>query len=430
MQSVLNSNADQFASETGFVQRRSKMSGAKFVQTLIFGWMSNPQATLEQLAQTAASLGVTISAQGLDERFQEKAADLMQAVLGAGVERAITAHPASLAILERFAQVIIQDSTVVQLPAELLPIWQGCGSASGKGQAALKAEVRWELKQGRLWGPYLEDGRVNENRSRIMGEPVTEGALFIADLGYWKLARMQAWSASGSYWLSYLRFNTVVLDENQQRQNLLQLLQAQNNPHIELKVFLGEKPRVPARLIAVRVQQETADRRRQRIYDVARRMQRPADPQVLALADWTILVTNVPATLLTLREATHLIRIRWQVELLFKLWKSHGQIDAWRSHKPWRILCEIYAKLLTLLIQHWLFLVCFWEFPDRSLFKAAQTIQRFALALAIRFANFADLVGILEIIHSCLSAGCRINRSNQQPRSFQLLEAAMRTPLA
>ena len=151
---------------------------------------------------------------------------------------------------------------------------------------------------------------------------------------------------------------------------------------------------------------------------------------LLALADWTILVTNVPATMLTLREATNLIRVRWQVELLFKLWKSHGQIDEWRSHKPWRILCEIYAKLLTLLIQHWLFLVSFWEFPDRSLFKGAQTIQRFALALAISFANFTDLVGIIEIIQSCLAAGCRINRSNKQPRSFQLLEAAMEAPLA
>jgi hypothetical protein len=430
MQSVLNSVADQFASETGFVQRRSKMSGAKFAQTLVFGWMSNPQATLEQMAQTAASLGVTISAQGLDDRFQEKAANFMQAVLGAGVERAITAHPATLAILGRFQQVVIQDSTVVQLPEELMPIWQGCGSAAGKGQAAIKAEVRWELKQGRLWGPYLEDGRVNENRSRIMAEPVTEGALFIADLGYWNLERMQAWSASGSYWLSYLRFNTVILDENQHRQNLLKLLQAQQNLRVERQVFLGEKQRVPARLIAVRVRQQTADRRRQRIYDVARRTQRPANQEALALADWTILVTNVPASMLTLPEATNLIRVRWQVELLFKLWKSHGQIDEWRSHKPWRILCEIYAKLLTLLIQHWLFLASFWEFPNRSLFKGAQTIQRFALALAISFANFADLVGIIEIIQCCLSTGCRINRSSKQPHSFQLLETAMDAPLA
>jgi len=36
------------------------------------------------------------------------------------------------------------------------------------------------------------------------------------------------------------------------------------------------------------------------------------------------------------------------------LWKEHGQIDEWRSKKPWRILCEFYGKLAAMLIQQWL----------------------------------------------------------------------------
>jgi hypothetical protein len=116
-----------------------------------------------------------------------------------------------------------------------------------------------------------------------------------------------------------------------------------------------------------------------------------------------------------------LIRVRWQVELLFKLWKSHGRIDEWRSEKPWRILCEIYMKLLGMLIHHWIFLVGFWQFPDRSLFKAAQTVQRFALALASSFGDRDHLIRIMETIQFCLSSGCRINKSRKYRRSFQLL---------
>ena len=48
-----------------------------------------------------------------------------------------------------------------------------------------------------------------------------------------------------------------------------------------------------------------------------------------ATATWTIVVTNVPRELLNVEEAMLLARLRWQIELLFKLWKSHGGIDEW-----------------------------------------------------------------------------------------------------
>jgi hypothetical protein len=85
----------------------------------------------------------------------------------------------------------------------------------------------------------------------------------------------------------------------------------------------------------------------------------------------SILITNVPAARLTVQEALIVARTRWQIELLFKLWKSHGQIDESRSDKPWRMLCEVYAKLLAMLVQHWILVVCCWCYPNRSLTKAA-----------------------------------------------------------
>jgi hypothetical protein len=281
--------------------------------------------------------------------------------------------------------------------------------------------VRWELRTGQLSGPYLENGRVNEHRSLINQEPLPEGSLMIADLGYWSLKRMDAQAASGRYWLSYLRTNTVIYDEQMQRLDLLACLKALGLPKVELAVHLGENEKLPARLLAVRVPQEVADRRRARIHDVARRTQRPANPEALALADWTIVVTNVPVQRLGLCEALILIRIRWQIELLFKLWKSHGQIDKWRSGSLWRILCEIYMKLLGLLFQHWLLILCCWQFPDRSLFKAAQTVQGLVSAIMIAFADLEGLSHSLDAIRQILLTGCRVNKSRVYRRSFQLL---------
>jgi len=145
----------------------------------------------------------------------------------------------------------------------------------------------------------------------------------------------------------------------------------------------------------------------------------------LALAAWTMLVTNVPSDRLTVREALVLGRARWQIELLFKLWKSQGRVDESRSGKPWRILCEVYAKLLAMVVQHWLCLVSCWASPHRSLTKAAQTVQKHALHLASTFGRLPSLVRAITTVQRCLAAGCRMNRRKKHPNTYQLLlEAA------
>jgi hypothetical protein len=132
-------------------------------------------------------------------------------------------------------------------------------------------------------------------------------------------------------------------------------------------------------------------------------------------------VTNVPADRLVLPEALVLGRVRWQIELLFKLWKSHGGVDESRRMKPWRVLCEVYAKLLAMLMRHWMFLVSCWAYPHRSLVKAAQTVRKHALLLASALHGLLGLTTAITAIKRCLAAGCRMNRRRKQPNTYQLL---------
>ncbi|MDP9311675.1 MAG: hypothetical protein M3R24_12480 [Chloroflexota bacterium] len=83
MQTVFTSVAATAARTTGFIRRQRQITGAGFVQALVFGFLANPAATLEQLAQSTANVGIVISPQGLDQRFTERAAACLQAVLEA-----------------------------------------------------------------------------------------------------------------------------------------------------------------------------------------------------------------------------------------------------------------------------------------------------------------------------------------------------------
>ena len=143
----------------------------------------------------------------------------------------------------------------------------------------------------------------------------------------------------------------------------------------------------------------------------------------MALTEWNLYVTNIDANRLTVKEAFVLARVRWQIELMFKLFKSHGQVDTSRSQKPYRILCEVYAKIIAMIIEHWILLVGGWRYPEYSFQKAAKVIAKHALSIAAAFASSEAfrLVDVLSDIKRALANGCRICRRKSRPSTFQLL---------
>jgi len=442
LQTVLTTTADAVARATGCVQRESKLGGAALVQTLVLGWLHQPQASLGQLAQMAATLGVGVTPQGVDQRFTEQTADCLEQLVRTVVREVVAVQPTALPLLQRFAAVTVQDSSTVALPGALVARWRGTGHATdptAATAAALKVQVRCDLCTGRLEGPLLEAGRAADHSAALQSQqqaPLPPKALRLADLGYFSLAVFAELAAEDVYFLSRLQVQTVVFAATPTptptptppiavgaRLDLVRWLRGQDLGPVDLPVQLGVEQRLPARLLAVRVPLAVAAERRRRLHAEARKKGQTVSQARLQGADWTILVTNVPVTLLSAEEALVLVRARWQIELLFKLWKQHGFLDEWRSAKPWRILCEVYAKLLALVIQHWLLLVSCWAAPDRSLVKAAQTVRSYVPLLASAFAGVLPLVRVLEHLCRTVGFGCRMNPRKKAPTTYQLLLA-------
>ena len=60
---------------------------------------------------------------------------------------------------------------------------------------------------------------------------------------------------------------------------------------------------------------------------------------------YLVLVTNVPQSRLTAREVAQVYRLRWQIELLFKEWKSHANLHEFSSACPALVEGLIWASL-------------------------------------------------------------------------------------
>jgi hypothetical protein len=315
LQTVLTTVATTAARTSGFIHRQRQLTGAGFVQALVFGFLATPQATLEQLAQSAANVGLTISPQGLDKRFTQAAAECLQQVLEAAVQQVVAAHPVAIPLLQRFSGVYLLDSTTITLPDALASVWQGCGGSTTGSAAALKVQVLWNLTTGALRHVGLQAGRACDQRAGVQALVLPRGALRIADLGYFTLDQIATAQRQGSFTLSRWYPQTALFAPDGTPLDLLTLLREHAQPTLDWDVRVGSAQRVPVRLLAERVPQEVADQRRRRRRKEARAKGQAVSAQALALAEWTICVTTVPRAQLTVAEALVLGRVRWQIEM-------------------------------------------------------------------------------------------------------------------
>src|SRR5450755_4495667 len=423
LKQVLEERANVLARETGCIERQRKFSGADLLQTLVFGWLSHPDASLETLASTAAIREVYVSDTAIHNRFNESCALFLHAVLEEMVSVLVQAEqPVPLEVLHRFSSVVLEDSSSITLPKELANCWQGSGGGLGGGEAAIKLHVRWDLTRGQLSGPCLTDGRVSDQCSPFRQMSLSAGSLYIADLGYFDLDAAMERRKAGSYTLTRARSNTVFFTEQGQRLHLQAILPQRVGQTKEVHVLVGGEQQYRMRLLLLRVPKEVAEKRRQALRSDALRRGRAVSQRALALADWTLLLTDAPSKRLRLEEALLLQRERWQMELLYKLWKQYGEIDEWRTTHSWRVLCELYAKLIGMVLQHWLMVLFAWQNEQRSLVKLAQIVRDTAWTLMEALAGHRSLSAALRLIERRMRVGCSMNTRQKHPNSAQLLK--------
>ena len=388
---------------------------------MLFAWLKETEVSIEGLARSGFDHGLMISAQGLDKRFNERSAAFLKGVLEAALGQLLKVEQTECPeLLTRFRAITLADCSTVSLPKELVSHYRGVGRTGDVSEAGVKLDVQLELNSGLLQVNLL-DGCCSDQKSQGATACYEAGSLHLKDLGYFNLARMKAQSERGEYWISryqprtqlyafglWLDFPSFVLNLN--KQGITQY---------EFVAKLGKQEQLPARCLLWQVPEPQAQRRRAKMKENAQNNGYTASAASLALCDWNIMTTNVPETMLNFEEVYLLYRLRWQIECLFKLWKSHGRLDKSRSQKPYRILCEFYSKLLVALVLHWLCLLGLWQRQNKSLVKGCQLLREQSPRLAACLDNREALLALLNEFAERFKYGCALNPRKKQPNSYQ-----------
>ncbi len=424
VQPLFSTTADQLARHTGFVQRRRRLTPAAFARTMSIFLLREPNASLAQLAReldiTASALGQRLSAPA--------AAEFLHALLRTAIAQLAEApaQRVSIPLLNRFNGVYLTDATSLPLPATLAGTFPGYGGGRHPGDpsatAAAKILLRWRLDTSRS-AELLSDAATTPDLHLLERLPeLPPGALHIADLGFFDADYLRKLGGRGVYWLTRLP-TTICVGPQQADQELADWLEsfARTTDRWEGEVVVGKVTPLQARVLVQRCPPAVAAARRRKLHAAARRRGRSVSARQLTLCDWWVLATNLPAEQLDADEAMELYRARWQIELVFKRWKSLGHLAVPRQGDPNRALATLYGLLLGLLIVDWLAIQRGGALSGRSLWQAWQIVRRWLGVIELALQGVLDWTFVLEAFWNDLGRRQLQPRRKKRPSTRQRL---------
>jgi hypothetical protein len=345
------------AKETGFCRRESKLNPFVFFDLMMYDSSSAKPKSLNQLAIEALSVyDIGISKQGMDKRFNEQALaflkHLIEKQLSVELGQQIEAGWLSL-----FNRVVIKDATRFDLPEKYKDHLAGPGGAASKAGACLQFE--YDLKSGSIIDLNLTAANRPDVKDAVQVlDNVAFTDLIIRDLGYFAFKSLLNISNKGAFFISRLRPKTIVYEMKNgvmQQLNfkvLYERMRKHQLPRIEKDVFIGNEPKIPVRLIMELLPDEIYEQRIRKSNADHKRKGRNTSEKFKFLSRFNFIITNVPKDVLPTDVVPALYRIRWQIELIFKIWKSIIGIHHNRIMKYTRWLCILHFKLL-LMIVNW-----------------------------------------------------------------------------
>ena len=134
METVLGPMVEEFAEKRRVIKRKRKFRGQSLLRMIVLTLLKKPEATFEDLALTAAQLGVHVSATAVEKRFTQPLVDFLRDVLSLALRQMVAAEPVAVALLERFTAVFMGDSSSIPLPDELQQEFPGCGGTGCGGR--------------------------------------------------------------------------------------------------------------------------------------------------------------------------------------------------------------------------------------------------------------------------------------------------------
>lgn len=357
MSSIFNPEMlDRLAKATGFIKRSGgEITAFSFMYIVSFGFLGNGAIALTYLvAGLRKHFNVIVTPQALCKRINNTSSvkflkailkKLIEVQLNIGLKNSVSKT------FSMFNGIYLQDSTQITLNETLSEDFRGPGGGASK--SALKLDFIYDMANFLVCGMKITSATINDQtNSKEILKYLKHGGLVIRDLGYFTINVLKSIEDKCAYYISRLSISThIYLNQNDEEPldvpKFLKNLQDKGKNLSNITIYVGKIERLKTRLVAEKVPTHVS---KQRLERFKKDRKKSASPYYAEWSLFSIFITNMPETMFSGKMILALYKIRWQIELAFKNFKTNVEIDILKGSNKNRIESLVYGKLITITV--------------------------------------------------------------------------------
>lgn len=367
------------ASRSGFIERKSKISLDAFLDILFFETQYEPGTLRKYRQSLELNHNIHVSREAVNRRFNSKLVDFLGNLLAKALRLQYSAYQIDTKWKQVFSGIRIMDSTEFKLPMNMrdqFPGYKGDGTAS-----VAQIQFEYELLSNKITqlkiGNALESDRTEGLRYL---DQIPSKTLILRDLGYYSLKAYQAILQRDLYYISKLHSQMVLYKKVDDRyirithDHLYEKLSRQTS--LDTTIYVGKVEKIPMRLVAYKLKDSQLNRRLKRMQN--RQLKRKSKYDHLNL-----FVTNIPDSSCSSEELVRLYKLRWQIEIVFKSWKSVYRISNVHKMKTDRFQAILLVKML-------------WIVLNQNLLNLSSKVHQEQISTMKFSSSFRDILPVLR----------------------------------
>ena len=338
------------AMETGFSQRLSKLTPEIFLSLCTFLKDSVGNESLQHLCSAISyPYQTSISKQALHERFNKQAVSFLKEIYQQLVSNRVKI-PLHVDVNRLFSRIRIMDSTSFNLEGDY-PDYPGFRNSGVK----IQFDYDW-LHGDFLYQSVDPQTKNDKSAAREMMNSLLPGDLVLRDLGFYAATIMKEINKRGAYFITRAPSKTkfwvgsskegwtqIVPEEDLKDKDSGEVID-----YGFVKVGGDARNSFIGRVVAQKLTPEQRKRRKQALKEKGQNGRHVQS--ALKRNDIQVLVTNITQEKLGPQDLYPLYTLRWQVEIIFKTWKSLYQINNVRKMKQERMECHLYGTLIKIIL--------------------------------------------------------------------------------